>query len=186
MAWLQIWLPKLRTVVYSLSFIKKNWNKFVILHKHLVFNFVKANFYENDVLFDYSIKISGFMRILGLCADVFRATCSYYWLQTLGSDRRGGFWGLKFNLLHFHNKNNLLLLYIEPNIRNKYTDHIIFIKINLHICVHSLHPLSLKIEVDMNLMRPSDVLFFIATMIRGELVFRKCHLSGFTDIHSID
>ncbi len=32
---------------------------------------------------------------------------------------------LNFNLLHFHNINNLLLISIKPNIRNKYTDHII-------------------------------------------------------------
>jgi hypothetical protein len=32
-----------------------------------VFNFVKASFYQNDVLFDYSIKMPGFMPILGLC-----------------------------------------------------------------------------------------------------------------------
>jgi hypothetical protein len=38
-----------------------------------VFNFVKASFYQNDVLFDYSIKMPGFMPILGLGADVFSA-----------------------------------------------------------------------------------------------------------------
>jgi hypothetical protein len=31
-----------------------------------VYYFVKASFYQNDALFDYSIKMSGFMPILGL------------------------------------------------------------------------------------------------------------------------
>jgi hypothetical protein len=40
----------------SLLFIKeKKLEKCVILHKCLVFNFVKASFYQNDALFDYSI-----------------------------------------------------------------------------------------------------------------------------------
>jgi hypothetical protein len=50
--------------------------KIVILHKRLVFNFVKASFYQNDVLVDYSMKMTGFMPILGLCVDVFRAAWS--------------------------------------------------------------------------------------------------------------
>ncbi len=33
-----------------------------------MFNFVKVSFYQNDVLFDYSIKMPGFKPILGLCA----------------------------------------------------------------------------------------------------------------------
>jgi hypothetical protein len=41
-----------------------------------MFNFVKASFYQNDVLFDYSIKMSGFMPILGFWADIFRAACN--------------------------------------------------------------------------------------------------------------
>jgi hypothetical protein len=32
-----------------------------------VFNLVKASFYENDVLFDYSFKMPGFLPVLGLC-----------------------------------------------------------------------------------------------------------------------
>jgi hypothetical protein len=44
-AWLQIWLSKYYPVVCSLSFIIKNLNKIVILHKCLVFNFVKKSFY---------------------------------------------------------------------------------------------------------------------------------------------
>jgi len=63
-AWLQMWLPKLKTVVLSLSFIQKNWKKFVILRKRLVFNFVTESFfYQKDVLLDYFIKISEFMPI---------------------------------------------------------------------------------------------------------------------------
>ncbi len=54
-AWLQIWLPNHKTAVTSLLFIKKN---FLILHQHLVINFVWASFYQNDVFFDYSIKMS--------------------------------------------------------------------------------------------------------------------------------
>ncbi len=50
-------------------------------------------------------------------------------LLGLKSDHKeGGILGteiLHFNLLNFPNINNLLVLYIEPNIRNKYTDHII-------------------------------------------------------------
>ncbi len=34
----------------------KTFRKFVILHKRLVFNFLNTSFYQNDVLFDYSIK----------------------------------------------------------------------------------------------------------------------------------
>jgi hypothetical protein len=56
--------------------IHKKLKKFVILHKCLVFNFVKASFYQNDVLFDYSMKRTEFMPILGLCADVLRVACS--------------------------------------------------------------------------------------------------------------
>ncbi len=41
-----------------------------------MFNFVKGSFYQNDVLFDYSLKMTEFMPILGLCVDVFRAACS--------------------------------------------------------------------------------------------------------------
>jgi len=62
--------------VSSPSFIKKIENFFVILQKRLVFNFVKASFHQNDVLIDYSVKIPGFMPILWLCADEFRAACS--------------------------------------------------------------------------------------------------------------
>ncbi len=45
---------------------------------HLVFNFVLASFYQNDVLFDYSIKMSRFMPIWGFCADAFRAASIIY------------------------------------------------------------------------------------------------------------
>ncbi len=55
--------------VSSPSFIKNLKKIFVILHKRLVFNFVKASLYQNDVLFDYSVKMPGFMPILGLCAE---------------------------------------------------------------------------------------------------------------------
>jgi hypothetical protein len=42
----------------SLSLIKKLQKIIVILHKRRVFNFEKAHFYQNDVLFDSSIKMS--------------------------------------------------------------------------------------------------------------------------------
>jgi hypothetical protein len=52
----------------------KKLKKFVILHKRLVFNFATVSFfYQNDVLLDYSIKISEFLPILGLGVDAFRA-----------------------------------------------------------------------------------------------------------------
>ncbi len=38
-----------------------------------MFHFVKASFFQNDFLFDYSIKMSGFMPIYRLCVDVFRS-----------------------------------------------------------------------------------------------------------------
>ncbi len=50
--------------------IHKKMEIFLILFKHLVFYFVIASFYQNDELFDNSIKLSRFMPILGLCADV--------------------------------------------------------------------------------------------------------------------
>ncbi len=38
-----------------------------------MFNFVKASFYQNNVLLDYSIKKSEFMTILGCrCADILK------------------------------------------------------------------------------------------------------------------
>jgi hypothetical protein len=49
--------------------------------------------------------------------------------QPLGLKRDGKKGGilwtdiLKIESFHFHNINNLQLIYIEPNIRNKYTDH---------------------------------------------------------------
>jgi hypothetical protein len=68
-AWLQIWPPKHKTTMTGLLFIKKNWKKFVILQKRLVFNFVSVCFYQNDVLFDYSIKIQylGLFGVLCRC-----------------------------------------------------------------------------------------------------------------------
>jgi hypothetical protein len=67
-------IPKLKTVVYSLSCKQKNQKQFVILHKRLVFNFVyRQVFHQNDYFLDYSIKISEYMPILGLCVDAFSA-----------------------------------------------------------------------------------------------------------------
>jgi hypothetical protein len=56
---------------------------------------VKASFNQN-VLFDYSIKMPGFMPILVLCADVFRGHVVDIDFQPCGqkSDcKEGGFWG---------------------------------------------------------------------------------------------
>jgi hypothetical protein len=52
-------------LLYKVYHSYKFFKKFVILQKRLVFNFVKASFYQNDVLFDYSIKMPGFMPIFG-------------------------------------------------------------------------------------------------------------------------
>jgi hypothetical protein len=41
----------------------------------LVFHFVQASSYQNDFLFDYSIKMSGFMPIYRLCVVAFRSAC---------------------------------------------------------------------------------------------------------------
>ncbi len=59
-----------------------------ILHKGLVFNFVKASFYQND---DF---------VLGFCANAFRAACIIEFQPlVLKSDRKeGGFWGMKFKI----------------------------------------------------------------------------------------
>ncbi len=96
----------------------------------------------------------------------FGAACSWYWLPTLGSEKllqeggNSGDWNLKHKCLHFHTI-NLFITYIGPNIKPY-----CFIKTNLNICVNSIYPFSWKIEVDLNLMPPSDVLFIIATRIR--------------------
>ncbi len=97
--------------------------KFLILYNHVVFIFVKASFYQNNVLFEYSIKMQGFMPILVLCADVFRAAFSWYWLPTLGYEKwpqeggDSGDWILKFISSHFHNINNYLFICIERSIK---------------------------------------------------------------------
>ena len=96
-----------------LKLVDKFWLTLAkILSNRLVLNFILASFYQNYVLFDYSIKISRFMPILGFCADAFRVACNWYCLPTLGSGKwlQGGMdsgdWNLKFKSLHFHNINN--------------------------------------------------------------------------------
>jgi hypothetical protein len=60
-----------------LKFVDKFWlTSAKILSNSLVLNFILASFYRNDILFDYSIKMSRFIPILGFCAGVFRAACS--------------------------------------------------------------------------------------------------------------
>jgi hypothetical protein len=59
-AWLQKGLPKHKTAVKSLLFVQKKFKKFVILHKRLVFDFLQASFYQNNVKFDYSFKMFRF------------------------------------------------------------------------------------------------------------------------------
>jgi hypothetical protein len=55
---------------------KKTWKKFCNPPSVLCLTCISKFFYQNDVLFDYSIKMSRFMPILGFCAGVFRAACS--------------------------------------------------------------------------------------------------------------
>jgi hypothetical protein len=57
--------------------IHKKLKKVVIFSiRVLCLIFYKQVFYQNNVLFDYSTKMSRFMPILGFCADAFRAACS--------------------------------------------------------------------------------------------------------------
>jgi hypothetical protein len=59
-----------------------------------VYHFVKASFYQNDVLFDYSIKMPGFMPILRLCYvqmySVRHEVDIDFQPLALKSDRKGG------------------------------------------------------------------------------------------------
>ena len=75
-AWLQIWLPNIKTVVLSLLFTGKNLQKIVIHHKSLVFNLKKAIFLS---MMSYLLifKMLEIMHIfLGLSVDVFGTACS--------------------------------------------------------------------------------------------------------------
>jgi hypothetical protein len=55
-----------KTLNYSVKFTihKQIEKKIVILHNCIMFNFFKASFYQNDVLYDLSIKIPGFKPIV--------------------------------------------------------------------------------------------------------------------------
>jgi len=112
---------------------KKNWKKFVILHKCLVFNFVTAClFYKNDALLDYPIRIYTNFGIM--CG------CIQGGMQLILTGLI--LWGLNLNLnLYIFTTQTIYYQYIlnqTPEISKQTT---LFHKKSTHMCLFPTPPL---------------------------------------------